>query len=83
MAETIQTGANKMTSNATTIEIYDTVMDGVRENHIKVLKLIEINKRKIAPPALDTSLDISKACRTCQGFQQSLACWSSSQTLGL
>ena len=61
MAETIQTGANKMTSNATTIEIYDTVMDGVREYHIKVLKLIEINKRKIASPALDTSLDISKA----------------------
>ena len=79
MAETIQTVANKMTSNATTIEIYDTVIDGVREYYIKVLKLTEINKRKIAPPALD----VSKACSTCQGFQQSLGCWSSSQTLGL
>ena len=28
---TIYTGANKMTSNAATIEFYDTVMDGVRE----------------------------------------------------
>ena len=32
------TGANKMTSNATTIEFYDTGMDGVREYHTAFLK---------------------------------------------
>ena len=70
MAETIQTGANKMTSNATTIEIYDTVMDGVRENHIKVLKLIEINKRKIAPPALDTHLIYPRLAALAKAFSR-------------
>ena len=34
--KTIHTRANKMTSNATTIEFYDTVMDGVREYHTTV-----------------------------------------------
>ena len=50
MLKTIHIGANKMTSNATTIEFYDTVIDGVREYHTTVLKDTEIDKRKIAPP---------------------------------
>ena len=39
-----------MTSNTTTITFYDTVMSGVRKHHTRVLKDIEINKRKIALP---------------------------------
>ena len=50
MLKTIHTGANKMTSNATTIEFYDTVRDGVKKYHTTVLKAIEIDKRKIPPP---------------------------------
>ena len=37
-----------MTSNAATIEFYDTIMDGVRET--TDLKDIGISKRKIVPP---------------------------------
>ena len=48
MLKTIHTGVNKMISNATTSESYDTVVDGVREYHTAVLKDIEIDKRKIA-----------------------------------
>ena len=48
MLKTIHTGVNKMISNATTSESYDTAVDGVREYHTAVLKDIEIDKRKIA-----------------------------------
>ena len=50
MLKAIHTGANKMTSNATTIEFYDTVRDGVKKYHTAVLKAIEIDKRKIPLP---------------------------------
>ena len=40
-----------MTPNTTTMEFYDTIMDGVREYHTTALKDTEIDKRKIAPPS--------------------------------
>ena len=47
--KTVHTGANKLISNTATIEMYDTVIEGVCEYHSTILAGAEINNKKIAP----------------------------------
>ena len=49
--KTVHTGVNKLISNTATIEMYDTVIEGVREYHSTILAGAEINNKKIAPPS--------------------------------
>ena len=42
---------NKLISNFATIEMYDTVTEGVHEYHSTVLAGLEINNQRIAPPS--------------------------------
>ena len=44
--KTVHTGVNKFISNSTTIEMYDTVIEGVREYHSTVLAGVQINNQK-------------------------------------
>lgn len=48
--KTVHTGVNKLVSNNSSIEFYDSVMDGVREYHSTVLSGVEINNCRVAPP---------------------------------
>ena len=38
-------------SNSTTIEVFDTVIEGVPEYHSTNISGVEINNQKIAPPS--------------------------------
>ena len=44
--KTVHTGVSKLISTSATIEMYDTVIEGVREYHSTVLAGVQINNQK-------------------------------------
>ena len=50
MLKLLHTGVNKHISNQASLEIYETVMDGIHEYHNDVIPDITINNKKLCPP---------------------------------
>ena len=48
--KTVHTGVKKQVSNNSSIEFYESVIEGVKDYHNIVLAGVEINNCKLAPP---------------------------------